>query len=191
MDGWMDRKRERERERGTDWNGPNERPMRAKALSNTRRKTVELQTITTDMAAAAADAAAADAATLLFYFFTTIDKTSMQEPNKAAASRPRWEKRAAGFLYFVLSSLLLPFFPSFSELINGFSFFFSLLLLYRGGGFSSTSSSSSVLCSVGWRSQRGAPRVDPSHTSPLDSDSLRSLFFFPCRCRCTVGVVKR
>ena len=64
--------------------------MRAKALSNTRRKTVELQTITTDMAAAtAADAAAADAATLLFYFFTTIDKTSMQEPNKAAASRPR------------------------------------------------------------------------------------------------------
>ena len=63
--------------------------MRAKALSNTRKKTVELQTITTDMAAATAADAAADAATLLFYFFTTIDKTSMQEPNKAAASRPR------------------------------------------------------------------------------------------------------
>ena len=42
--------------------------MRAKALSNTRRKTVELQTVTTDMAAATAADAAADAATLLFYF---------------------------------------------------------------------------------------------------------------------------
>jgi hypothetical protein len=107
--------------------------MRAKALSNTRRKTVELQTVTTDMAAATAADAAADAATLLFYFFTTIDK------RRASRSQIRPPHHDRGERKELRASSLLPVFPSFSELINGFSMFF-LLLLYRGGGFSSFSS---------------------------------------------------